>query len=108
MKRYVHPAARACGITISGWHDFRHTATTNMRKKGVQPKVVSDILGHQKVNLAMDVYDRTDTSDFAQALGVIAAGWYQVVSNRQRSPENLSTVADLVGPPGFEPGTNRL
>jgi len=73
-----------------------------MRKKGVQPKVVSDILGHQKVNLAMDVYDRTDTSDFAQALGVIAAGWYQVVSNRQRSPENLSTVADLVGPPGFQ------
>jgi hypothetical protein len=45
-----------------------------MRKKGVPPKVVSDILGHERVNLAMDVYDRSDASDFAQALGVIAAG----------------------------------
>jgi len=74
LKRYVHPAARACGFKISGWHDFRHTATTNMRKKGIAPKVVSDVLGHERVNVAMDVYDRTDASDFAHALGVIAAG----------------------------------
>jgi len=74
LKRHVHTAARACSFEISGWHDFRHTASTNMRKKGVPPKVVSDILGHERVNLAMDVYDRSDAGDFAQALGVIAAG----------------------------------
>lgn len=78
LRRYVHPAARACGFDISGWHDFRHTATTNMRKRGVPSKVVSDILGHERVNLAMDVYDRTDASDFEQALGAIATG---LVSN---------------------------
>lgn len=50
--------------------DFRHTATTNMRKKGVQPKLVSDILGHERVNLAMDIYDRTDSAD-------LAVKWYQ-------------------------------
>jgi integrase len=74
LKRFIHPAARECGFQISGWHDFRHTATTNMRKAGVAPKVVSDILGHERVNLAMDVYDRTDSSDIERALGVIAAG----------------------------------
>jgi integrase len=78
LKRYIHPAARDCGLKISGWHDFRHTATTNMRKKGVQPKVVSDILGHERVNLAMDVYDRTDSADLATPLAAIAAG---LVSN---------------------------
>jgi integrase len=78
LKRYIHPAARDCGFKISGWHDFRHTATTNMRKKGVQPKVVSDILGHERVNLAMDVYDRTDNADLAAPLAAIAAG---LVSN---------------------------
>ena len=36
--------------------------------------MVSDVLGHERVNLAMDVYDRTDFQDFEQALGVIAAG----------------------------------
>lgn len=77
-QRYVHAAARACGFKISGWHDFRHTASANMRKKGIAPKVVSDILGHERVNLAMDVYDRSEASDFEQALGVIAAG---LVSN---------------------------
>ena len=30
--------------------------------------MVSDILGHKKVNLAMDVYDRTDVEDFVQPL----------------------------------------
>jgi integrase len=74
LRRFVYPAARACGFEIGGWHDFRHTATTNMRRNGTQPKVASDILGHERVNLAMDVYDRTDASDFEQALGVIAAG----------------------------------
>ena len=108
LRRYVHPAARACGFDISGWHDFRHTATTNMRKRGVSPKVVSDILGHERVNLAMDVYDRTDASDFEQALGVISAGLVSSGIKSAATLESLSTVAGLVGPPGFEPGTNRL
>ena len=38
---------------------------------GVHPKVVSDILGHKKVNLAMDVYDRTDVQDFVQPLSLV-------------------------------------
>ncbi len=45
LKRYVRPAAKACGIAIGGWHDFRHTLSTRLRRSGVHPKVVSDILG---------------------------------------------------------------
>ena len=41
------------------------------RASGVHPKVVSDILGHKKVNLAMDVYDRTEIEDFVQPLAVV-------------------------------------
>jgi integrase len=64
LKRHVRPAAEKLGISLGGWHDFRHTLSTKLRKSGVHPKVVSDILGHKKVNLAMDVYDRTDVEDF--------------------------------------------
>jgi len=71
LKRHVRPAAVKVGISLGGWHDFRHTLSTKLRRSGVHPKVVSDILGHKKVNLAMDVYDRTDVEDFVQPLTVV-------------------------------------
>ncbi len=72
LKRHVRPAAKELGISLGGWHDFRHTLSTNLRRSGVHPKVVSDILGHNKVNLAMDVYDRTEVEDFVQPLSVVS------------------------------------
>jgi integrase len=71
LKRHVRPAAEELGISLGGWHDFRHTLSTKLRRSGVHPKVVSDILGHRKVNLAMDVYDRTDVEDFVQPLALV-------------------------------------
>lgn len=71
LKRHIRPAAEELGVSLGGWHDFRHTFSTNLRRSGVHPKVVSDILGHQKVNLAMDVYDRTDVQDFVQPLSLV-------------------------------------
>ncbi len=71
LKRHVRPAAEKLGISLGGWHDFRHTLSTKLRRSGVHPKVVSDILGHKKVNLAMDVYDRTDVEDFVLPLAVV-------------------------------------
>jgi integrase len=72
LNRYFRPAAAACGITVSGWHDFRHTLSTNLRRNKQHPKVISDILGHSKVNLAMDVYDRTDLQDVSTALATVS------------------------------------
>ncbi len=71
LKRHARPAAEELGISRGGWHDFRHTLSTKLRRSGVHPKVVSDILEHKKVNLAMDVYDRTDVEDFVQPLAVV-------------------------------------
>jgi len=68
LKRYIRPVARQLGIQLGGWHDFRHSLTTTMRRNGVHPKVISSILGHSKVNLAMDVYDRATIEDFRQPL----------------------------------------
>lgn len=71
MKRYIHPAAKNLGIRLGGYHDFRHTLCTNLRRSGTHPKVVSGILGHKKVNLAMDVYDRVGVEDFAAPLSAV-------------------------------------
>jgi integrase len=53
LKRYIR-AANALGIQLGGWHGFRHTLTTTLRRAQVHPKVISGILGHTRVNLAMD------------------------------------------------------
>ena len=68
-KRFLKPVAKELGIEICGWHDFRHSLNREMRRNGVDPKVRSGALGHKKVNLAMDVYDRCSLEDLEQALG---------------------------------------
>jgi integrase len=70
-RRFLKPAAQELEIPLCGWHDFRHSLTSEMRRNGTHPKVISDLLGHKKVNLAMDVYDRSNLKDFEQALGSV-------------------------------------
>lgn len=78
LNRYLRPAVTEAGHSIGGWHDFRHTLSTRLRRSGTHPKVLSDILGHSKVNLAMDVYDRTSVEEFKGPLGC-----YQNVINHE-------------------------
>lgn len=73
-RRFLKPAAKEVGVALCGWHDFRHSLTTELRRNGTHPKVISDLLGHKKVNLAMDVYDRSNLQDFEQALGSTVVG----------------------------------
>jgi integrase len=70
LKRYLHPAAKELGMKLSGWHDFRHSFQTNLRKKSVHPKVISSLMGHAKVQLGMNIYDHADMRDLQLALAV--------------------------------------
>jgi integrase len=69
-RRYLHPAAQAVGVKIV-WHDFRHTLIRKMRKAGVHPVVVSGTVGHKRVELAREVYDRANQSEIRAALAVV-------------------------------------
>jgi hypothetical protein len=62
---------RSQKLTCGGWHDFRHTLTRMMRRAGVNAVVVSGTLGHKKVELAAEVYDRASSTDIGQALQVV-------------------------------------
>ena len=73
LKRYVRPALRLLGIKIGGWHDFRHTLGTTLRKQGWSAKVRADIPGHSSLQVTDGVYDHADQSDFREALGTIAS-----------------------------------
>jgi integrase len=70
-RRWNSAGATPLGIRLCGWHDFHHSLTTELPRNGTHPKVISDLLGHKKVNLAMDVmdvYDRSNLQDLEQAL----------------------------------------
>ena len=73
-RRFLKPAVKALGITVCGWHDCRHSLITELRRNGTHPKVISDLLGHKRVNPAMDVYDRSNLQDFEKALGSTVVG----------------------------------
>jgi integrase len=62
-NRYLRPAAEALGIKLGGWHDFRHTLSTQMLKR-YPTKVVSELLGHSSVQTTLSIYQHVDTDDF--------------------------------------------
>jgi integrase len=72
LRRYLHPAAQAVGLRVGGFHDFRHTLVRKMRRGGVNPVVVSAVVGHKKVTLAAEVYDRANRGEIRDALGVVS------------------------------------
>jgi hypothetical protein len=43
-----------------------------MRRAGVNPVVISGVVGHKSVELAAEVYDRADRNDIRLALGVMS------------------------------------
>jgi len=71
-KRYLKPAALAVGVEIGGWHDFRHTVSRTLRRAGIHPVVIKDVLGHSKVELAMNVYDKASADDIRAGLRVVS------------------------------------
>jgi integrase len=80
LKRYIRPAVKQLGIPIGGWHDFRHTLNTTLRKNGWSAKVRSEVLGHSTIDTTERVYDHADRDDFRAALGEIASELLPVVT----------------------------
>ncbi len=50
-------AALICGdLPRIRFHELRHTCATLLLKQGVNPKIVSELLGHSSVSLTLDLY----------------------------------------------------
>lgn len=48
------------GLPPIRFHDLRHTYATFMLQKGVNPKIVSTVLGHSSVSVTLDIYSHPD------------------------------------------------
>ena len=55
-ERRLRPLLPREGLPPVRFHDLRHTAATLMLTAGVNPKVVSEMLGHTSVAITLDRY----------------------------------------------------
>jgi integrase len=60
-RRYVtkhrfKPLLKRAGLPQVRFHDLRHTCATLLLSKNVNPKVVSEMLGHASIAITLDTY----------------------------------------------------
>ncbi len=56
VKRNFKALLRKTGLPDIRFHDLRHTAATLMLSRGINPKVVSEMLGHSDVGITLRIY----------------------------------------------------
>jgi len=54
--RHFEPALKRAGLPHMRFHDLRHTAATLLLEAGINPKVVSEMLGHSSVSITLSLY----------------------------------------------------
>lgn len=55
-KNQLRPVLRRLGLPQIRFHDLRHTFATMLISKGINIKVVSEMLGHANVSITLRVY----------------------------------------------------
>jgi integrase len=60
-RRYItthrfKPLLKIAGLPKIRFHDLRHTCATLLLSENVNPKVVSEMLGHATISITLDTY----------------------------------------------------
>ncbi|HET8908271.1 MAG TPA: tyrosine-type recombinase/integrase [Ktedonobacterales bacterium] len=56
LRRQFRPLLQRAGLPPIRFHDLRHTAATLLLGRGINPKIVSEMLGHANVRITLDIY----------------------------------------------------
>lgn len=56
LRYEFHPLLRRAGLPRVRFHDLRHTAATLLLSRGINPKVVSEMLGHSTISITLGLY----------------------------------------------------
>jgi len=58
LHRQIKPAAVRAGVGKIGWHTFRHSYSSLLRRVGADIKVQQELLRHSTIQSTMNVYTR--------------------------------------------------
>jgi integrase len=56
LRRHIKPAAGRVGVGKIGWHTFRHSYSSLLRRVGADIKVQQELLRHSTIQSTMNVY----------------------------------------------------
>ncbi len=56
VAHHFDQVAKKAGLNKIRIHDLRHTHATLLLRMGVNPKIVSEQLGHSSIKMTLDVY----------------------------------------------------
>jgi site-specific recombinase XerD len=60
FARTFHRLIEKAGIKKISIHGLRHTNATLLMRQGINPKIVSERLGHSSISITLDIYSHTD------------------------------------------------
>ena len=55
-RRSFKPLLKRAGLPQIRFHDLRHTCATLLLTRNVNPKIVSEMLGHSSIAITLDTY----------------------------------------------------
>jgi integrase len=77
VRRQFYRALADAGLPRVRFHDLRHTCATLLLQQRVNPKIVSELLGHATVSITLDLYSHVlpDMQQEAADAMASALGW---------------------------------
>lgn len=73
VSRTFHRLVKSSGLPPIRLHDLRHSHATHLLAAGVNPRIVSERLGHATVAFTLDVYGHALPGQHAEAAAAVAA-----------------------------------
>jgi integrase len=84
LQRNFYPLLEKAGLPRMRFHDLRHTAATLLLGRGINPKIVSEMLGHSQINITLGLYSHVTPHMQQQAADAMDAALNRYRSSTKR------------------------
>ena len=112
LQRQIKPAALRAGLDRIGWHTFRHSYSTLLRRVRADIKVQQELLRHSTIQSTMNVYTqamsegkRTANSEIVRSLLPFETCRGELPHERANGSQWVPRSLQVVAGGGFEPPT---
>jgi integrase len=73
LRHRFRPLLQKAGLPPIRFHDLRHTAATLLLERGINPKIVSEMLGHADISITLGIYSHVTPHMQQQAAAAMDA-----------------------------------
>ena len=87
LKHSFRPLLRTAGLPRMRFHDLRHTAATLLLGRGINPKIVSEMLGHSQIGITLGLYSHVTPHMQQQAADAMDAALDSYRESSKRAPQ---------------------